>query len=257
MRLVKITLKDSKNFYDKFHSDFKINPIERIKQNSRLKVIRELIYNHGGEAHKRTLVVGCGRGGDTAVVDNPVIALDISFNAVRTARNSFPDNIYLTADAGRLPFAGNYFDLIICSEVLEHTICPETILLEFRRALKPDGCLVISLPNWISLYGAARKLGEIILRKPLTAAGQPIDNWHTFKSFKQLLDSKFRITDTRGIWYYPPAGKGGIRIPDFLILPMVILFQPIDIFLGKIIPSLGSHILALKLRKEVSKDNLT
>ena len=247
-------VKDSKAFYDGFHSELRIGAVERIKQDSRLKTLRGLVYSHSrGWTNKRILVAGCGRGGDTIVVDNPVIALDISFNALRIAKRDFPDNIYLTADAGCLPFNGNCFDLIICSEVIEHTICPKTILLEFRRVLKPDGCLIISLPNWISLYGLARKLGEFILKKPLTAAGQPIDNWQTFKSFRQLLAPEFKITDKRGIWYYPPTGKGNIRIPDLLILPMVILLQPIDALLGKILPSIGSHILSLKCAQRTFK----
>lgn len=46
-----------------------------------------------------------------------------------------------------LPFSDNSFDLIFCSEVLEHLIDPFFTVKEFNRILKPSGKIIITTPN--------------------------------------------------------------------------------------------------------------
>ena len=46
-----------------------------------------------------------------------------------------------------LPFANNTFDLIWCSEVIEHLIDPKKSVEEFRRVLKPNGKMILTTPN--------------------------------------------------------------------------------------------------------------
>jgi len=44
-------------------------------------------------------------------------------------------------------FSGSYFDVITMWDVLEHVISPDWVLQEVYRILKPNGLLVISMPN--------------------------------------------------------------------------------------------------------------
>ena len=44
-------------------------------------------------------------------------------------------------------FSGSYFDVITMWDVLEHVINPDWVLHEVYRILKPNGLLVISMPN--------------------------------------------------------------------------------------------------------------
>ena len=46
-----------------------------------------------------------------------------------------------------LPYDENLYDLIWCSEVLEHLKQPDFVLSEMRRVLKPDGFLILTTPN--------------------------------------------------------------------------------------------------------------
>jgi SAM-dependent methyltransferase len=46
-----------------------------------------------------------------------------------------------------LPFKERCFDIVICSQMLEHVQKPEEILNEIRRILKSDGKLFVSVPN--------------------------------------------------------------------------------------------------------------
>jgi len=46
-----------------------------------------------------------------------------------------------------LPFVDNSFDIIWCSEVIEHLIDPAKTIAEFRRVLKPTGKAILTTPN--------------------------------------------------------------------------------------------------------------
>jgi SAM-dependent methyltransferase len=62
----------------------------------------------------------------------------------------------------RLPFDDNSFDLIICTEVLEHLLWPQSLLREISRVLCENGFLLVSVPNIVSLtYRIAWLLGRI------------------------------------------------------------------------------------------------
>jgi len=47
----------------------------------------------------------------------------------------------------KLPFKDNYFDLIWCSEVIEHLKDPVKSVEEFRRIVKPSGVMIMTTPN--------------------------------------------------------------------------------------------------------------
>jgi 2-polyprenyl-3-methyl-5-hydroxy-6-metoxy-1,4-benzoquinol methylase len=46
-----------------------------------------------------------------------------------------------------LPYQTGYFDYIICADVLEELTCPEAVLRRLKPYLKPDGCILASIPN--------------------------------------------------------------------------------------------------------------
>jgi 2-polyprenyl-3-methyl-5-hydroxy-6-metoxy-1,4-benzoquinol methylase len=51
-------------------------------------------------------------------------------------------------ESDRFPFNDNYFDLVVCTEVLEHLPqSPVHALHEMRRVMKPGGKLLITTPN--------------------------------------------------------------------------------------------------------------
>lgn len=69
--------------------------------------------------------------------------------------------IEVDVDSG-LPFADASFDLVWCSEVIEHLASPSAFLSECSRVLRPGGRLVLTTPNsafW--LYPLARLFGKL------------------------------------------------------------------------------------------------
>jgi SAM-dependent methyltransferase len=57
---------------------------------------------------------------------------------------------YVT-DLAELPVEDNRYDLILCSQVLEHLNEPSTVLRELYRVLKPGKELWLSAPLWTGL----------------------------------------------------------------------------------------------------------
>ncbi len=50
-------------------------------------------------------------------------------------------------EVSSLPFANDFFDIIICADILEHLIDPWKVVKELKRYLKKDGILIASIPN--------------------------------------------------------------------------------------------------------------
>ncbi len=105
----------------------------------------------------RVLEVGCGQGWllrDIADVlpDVQLTGIDIRPDTIEFARSLVPDADLRVVDAGALPFADDEFDLVVCSEVLEHVDDPAAVLLEIDRVGR--GRSVISVPDeplfWIA-----------------------------------------------------------------------------------------------------------
>lgn len=57
--------------------------------------------------------------------------------------------IVALADVSRLPFADGCFDVVICSEVLEHVADNKMAIAELLRVLKPSGDLIVSVPRFL------------------------------------------------------------------------------------------------------------
>jgi len=53
-------------------------------------------------------------------------------------------NVDIVADAHSIPLPDNQFDVVLCTEVLEHLHTPQKAIDEMRRVLKPGGALILT-----------------------------------------------------------------------------------------------------------------
>lgn len=73
--------------------------------------------------------------------------LDITFAEDLRPLLDFDNISFEVGNIEKLPFQDSYFDIVICSEVVEHMKYPENCLMEIKRVLKDDGTFIISTPN--------------------------------------------------------------------------------------------------------------
>ncbi len=71
--------------------------------------------------------------------------------AIEYAKKRYPQITFLVADAHKLPFKANSFDLVVSYETIEHVTDPPKILAEIRRVLKDNGLTIIAMDsgNWL------------------------------------------------------------------------------------------------------------
>ena len=111
----------------------------------------------------RILDIGCGSGRHTAAAYRlkDVIAIGADINHAELieakARLKFHDRLgengggkweLTMADVCALPFEDRFFDVVICSEVLEHIAADKSAAREMVRVLKPGQPLVVSVPRF-------------------------------------------------------------------------------------------------------------
>jgi 2-polyprenyl-3-methyl-5-hydroxy-6-metoxy-1,4-benzoquinol methylase len=116
------------------------------------------------KAGDKILDIGCGAGRHTCVASRlekvTVIGSDISFKDVREAQKRITEEeqmglqgggfwATLVSDITVLPFPDGFFDMVICSEVLEHIPDQESAVKEIIRVLKAGGNLIVSVPRFL------------------------------------------------------------------------------------------------------------
>ncbi len=157
---------------------------------------------------------------------------DYSFDYIKDRRRliwikadfSLPCDILCDFNSANLslPFGEGAFDLIICTEVLEHLLWPQQVLKEVNRVLSMDGKAVFSVPNISSLsYRVAWLFGHIpscaatgnlpleLGRTAYRRANGRVIGGHVIDfNMKRILDlvvsTGFKVVDVKGsgiIWH--------------------------------------------------------
>lgn len=90
-----------------------------------------------------------------------VVALDIEASYLEHAKElmrAYPNIETLTGDISNCVLEPEHFDLILCSEVVEHLTHSRPALREMHRLLKPRGVLVLSTPQRYSTLELVAKI---------------------------------------------------------------------------------------------------
>ncbi len=137
-----------KSKHDKYTTS---NPISRSLVNNFFLKIGEL-YNL--TAPKNVLDVGCGEGLVLNYINskyklNDAFAIDFDQNEVISAKKNLPFCNVNIGNIYDLQFNENEFDLVICSEVLEHLIKPHEAIKEIHRVTNKYALLSVPRePIW-------------------------------------------------------------------------------------------------------------
>lgn len=132
----------------------------------------------------RLLEVGCGAG---HVLERfrelDRTGLDLSPTMLRRARSRVGFGVrLLRGSAEALPFANGSFDIVICTEVLEHTMHPRRVIQEMMRVAARDARVVVSVPNEKNIDCAKRLVRRSpIARTVLRRLAAERNEWHVHR----------------------------------------------------------------------------
>lgn len=128
---------------------FSENPVVRFVMANRLDSIAKIISTG---KNLKILDAGCGTGHMIKLLhekrkDNIYYGIDTSAAALQIAKERCPSAKLEIMDVSNIGFKDEFFDVVICTEVLEHMVNYQTAVREFKRVLKKNGCLIITFPN--------------------------------------------------------------------------------------------------------------
>lgn len=118
--------------------------------------------------------------------------------------------VQLWMEAEELPFETGSVDLVLLPHVLEFSTHPHQILREVERVLRPEGSVVISGFNPLSLWGLRRILGK---KKDFPWCGKFI-SFPRMKDWLALLG--FEVESARFCCYAPPVAGTAFMKPSQL-----------------------------------------
>lgn len=149
----------------------------------------------------RILEVGCGTGDLGLFVSKnskEYVGIDFSLNSLKIAQKYKKDKMqYVCSDAVFLPFKEKHFDVVLCSEVLEHIPHYAPVLHECFRVLRFFGKLLITIPN---KYNPNVFLSLLLTKKGIGV--QEYDNPPSFKKLlRQISETGFKI---KNFYYFCP-----------------------------------------------------
>lgn len=107
-----------------------------------------LLNAAGVEAGVRVLDVGTGTGTVAALACSrgaKVVAVDAEPSMVELARRRAPAAETRLATLPHLPFAGDSFDAVVASFVLNHVGDPAAAAAELRRVVRPGGAIAVTI----------------------------------------------------------------------------------------------------------------
>ena len=112
--------------------------LELIPQENRMGNLLEI-----GASSRSILIYAKKNGYAQKIYGVELYKLQKSFQNSKEIKKFIIDDI----ERLELPFEKNFFDIILCGDVLEHLIYPNNVVKKLRLLLKDNGVLIVSLPN--------------------------------------------------------------------------------------------------------------
>ncbi len=174
------------------------NFLVRYVHNNRLQNITNQLPN---ESELSVLDAGCGEGHllEKLAKKNPQnihYGADLTELALDKARQRCPKAKYLLTDLSKIDLPDNYFNIIVCTETIEHIDDYQGVLKEFKRLLKPGGILIMTFPN--EFWWTVSRL--LLGRRPIRVIDHV--NFFTIKKMKLLID--LPMLKSFGLpWHWP------------------------------------------------------
>ena len=134
-------------FYQAYHKTGQYRAKLKSKTRRARNRIRRIRWRGRG---RRFIDVGCNVGFAVEAARQlgfDALGVDVDQAAISEARELFPDARFRAADVTDLAAQGERFDVVYCSEVIEHLAEPRPFVVALNRILAPNGRAFITTPN--------------------------------------------------------------------------------------------------------------
>lgn len=172
------------------------------------------------KSNSNVLDIGCAKGymaKELKKKNCQVVGIEKHRDACEIAKNCCDEVI--NADIEKLeclPFPEEFFDYIICLDVLEHLVRPDLVLHKLRAYLSYEGGLIVSLPNIARIEHKIKLLLGNFNYSDYGALSKGHLRFFTLKTASELIEcSGFKIKKIE------PTGLGSI----IRVLPTLLAFQ--------------------------------
>lgn len=138
---------------DYYQKGEKENFLQRIWHTGKLKAVLNFI----DQKPHNILDIGCASGWFLSKIgvyypDTKLVGIDVYKKAIEYGSKQYKFLELIHADGHKIPFPDRSFDLIICTEVLEHVVNPKLVLNEIKRVLTPCGAVIIEMDTGNFLF---------------------------------------------------------------------------------------------------------
>lgn len=181
-------------FYERFSDRFD-SAMNRYEVGKRLALVFDTALEKVDLSGKRFLDAGCGTGlfSEAAKARGAeVTAMDVGPNLLARVQEKCRCQTAV-GDVLALPFPDASFDIVLCTEVIEHTPDAATAIGELARVLRPGGTLVLTTPNrvWHPLI----RLANVLKIRPY----EGLENWARWGELRSWIAANgLEIVDQRG-----------------------------------------------------------
>lgn len=141
--------KELKAFYDRYPANKK-NVKNSARKVNRFKRKLWLVQHFVKSPHGDSLDIGCNTGFAVEAARQlgfRANGIDLSSEAIELARELYPDCMFDNATVEEYARRGREFDLVSCSEVIEHLNALDGFLAGLSALVKPGGALYLTTPD--------------------------------------------------------------------------------------------------------------
>lgn len=207
----------------------------RLHQTRLSWVFRSIEQYASGTAFNKAIEYGPGSGIYLPILANYfkiIVAADVEnayLNGIQPLTEKIPGLSLIVDDILDSKLTEQNFDLVLCSEVLEHVKSPELAIGTLYQILKPGGIAIVTTPQRYSLLELCCKVAFLpgviqlvrkIYKEPILETGH-ISLRSSSQFRNALIDHKFEIVEAARFGLYIPllaefGGSAGGRLIEVL-----------------------------------------
>lgn len=134
---------------DYYDQGIKNNIFQYLWHTNKIRVFKKILKD---KKFSKILDVGCAGGLMTGKIlsffpKSRIIGVDVYSDAIKFAKYKYPSVKFYKANAHKLPFPDNSFNLIVCYETIEHVFNPQKVLEEIHRLAKKNSTIILAMDS--------------------------------------------------------------------------------------------------------------